>query len=229
MKRFHLYIATSVLVMACGAACVQAAETYETSLKAGETHLAAAEYDEAIAEFEAAYSQAKTNTKKALARSKKAFVLAFKKQDFQAAEEQADKVLALDNVEPVGRVTALQVKAKCVMELSKKKNRFERAEKLIDEALALKGVEWSRPDLLLLLGDCYRFSGRFEEALRTLRKITEMPSVNKGMKAVACLHMGFTHQYGRKDPVGARAAYKAAVGYNPGMEAEIEQHLDKLK
>jgi len=228
MKRSYSYIAASVLVMLINAACVHAAETYEKSLKAGEAHLAAAEYDQAIAEFEAAYSQAKTNTKKALARSKKAYVLAFRKQKYKTAEEQADKALALDNVEPVGRVTALQVKAKCLMELSKKKNRFEKAEKLIDEALALKGVEWSHPDLLLLLGDCYRFSGRFEEALRTLRRITAMPSVNKGMKAVACLHMGFTHQYGRRDPVGARAAYKAAIGYNPGMDTEIEQHLDKL-
>ena len=228
MKGFATHIATWVLVLVLGGASVHAAETYEKSLKAGEEHLASAEFDQAISEFEAALVQAQTNTKKALARSKKAYVLAFKKQDYRAAEDQADKALELDNVEPVGRVTALQVKAKCLMELSKKKNRFERAEKIIEEALDLKGVEWSRPGLLLLLGDCYRFSGRFEEALRTLRKITAMPSVDKGMKAVACLHMGFTHQYGRRDPVGARAAYKAAVGFNPDMETEIEQHLDKL-
>jgi tetratricopeptide (TPR) repeat protein len=217
------------VVLALCTASVQAAETYEKSLKAGETHLAAAEYDQAIAEFDAAFGQAKTNTKKALARSKKAYVLAFKQQKYKAAREQADKALAMTNVEPVGRVTALQVKAKCEMELSKSKGRFKKAEKTIQEALELKGVEWSRPGLLLLLGDCYRFSGRFEEALRTLRKITAMPSVGKGMKAVACLHMGFTHQYGRRDPVGARAAYQAAIGFNPGMETEIDQHLEKLK
>ncbi len=211
-----------------GALLVSAGDTYVDSLKAGEAHLAVSEYDQAISEFEKALAEAKTNTQKALARSKKAFVLAFKKQEYAAAKEQADLALKLDKVDPVGRVTALQVQAKCLMEMSKKKSRFALAERRIQEALALEGVEWSRADLLLLLGDCYRFSGRFDEALVTLRKITAMPSVDRGMKAVACLHMGFTHQYGRKDPVGARASYQAAVGFNPSLETEIQLHLDKL-
>lgn len=226
MSRSNAIAAVVMAWLAGTAVNLRAGDSYESSLKAGDSQLTAQAYDSALSEYDAALLQAANETERALALSKKAYILAFGKKDYASARDLAETALAIGNVQPVGQVTALQVLAECQMVSG---NDYASAAITLEKATALTGVDWAMPALLLSLGDAYRLSGNFDEAMTVLQRLVDMPSADAGLKAVAHLNMGLTHQYGYQNPAMARAEYEKAVVLKPDLQSEINTHLAKLQ
>lgn len=212
-------------LLVLGTTSVLAGATYQESLKAGDSYRAAGVYDRAMAEFEAGLTQAANSTEEALALGKMAEVLAFNKNDFVKARELADKALSKFNVEPVGRVTALQVKAHCQI---KGDNDRAAAITTLEQAAALPGVDWAMPAVQMELGDCYRMTDNAAKALAAYESIIAMSQVSPEVKATAYLNIGLTRQYNLQNPASAKDSYQKAVSLMPSLEGEVKQHLSTV-
>lgn len=217
-------LAVSLLVPLVGTVAL-AAGTYHDSLVAGDRALTAGKADEALREYDAAVTHAASAGERALAGGKRGYVLAYLKDDYAAAREAASEGLAVEGLEPVARVTLLQVLACCQMRGEKD---FSGAMVHLEEALKLEGVEWAKPGLLLALGDCQRELGEMEDALASYAKILTLPYADAGSRAGAHLCSGFIHQYDRRDATAARACYAKALELRPDLKDEIEGHLGRL-
>ena len=222
MKR-TLSMLAGLLVL--GTTAAFAGATYQESLKAGDDYRAAGLHDRALSEFETGLTQAANSTEEALALGKMAEVQAFNKQDLVKARELAEKALAKFNVEPVGRVTALQVKAHCQI---KGDNDRTAAIKTLEEAAALPGVDWAMPAVQMNLGDCYRMTGDAAKALAAYESIIAMTQPSPDVKATAYLNIGLTRQYNLQDPAKAKEAYQKAVSLLPSLAGEVNQHLSAV-
>ena len=221
LHNLHLVIFQSV-VLIHGAA---AADTYTNSLKAGDDARKTGNTTSAFAEYDAALTQAATPTERALAIGKKAAVIAYDTKEYARAKKYAEEALAIPDIQPIARVTALQVLAECQM---KDAPDFTAAAKSLTQALDLQGVDWAKPWLLMSLGDCRRQTGEFTEALACYNKVLALPDAANDAKAVANLNTGLTQQYNLKDGKAAREAYAKAVAINPALQAEVTGHLAKL-
>lgn len=192
-------IITTCLTLLAWPTIGRAAEDFRASIRAGEAANAAGDHAAAIAEFDEALIQAKNNTDRGIALSKKGDVLAYKLNEYGPALELAETALELDGAHAVARVMALRVKAHSLMQIKRNKPRAERdfslAQSAIEQGLALEGVAWARPGLGLMLGDCHRFAGQFEEALAAFEAVPEMEAASDGVKAVSHLNRGLTYQY----------------------------------
>ena len=217
-------LAVSLLVPLVGTVAL-AAGTYHDSLVAGDRALTTGKADEALREYDAAVAHAASAGERALAGGKRGYVLAYLKDDYAAAREAASEGLAVEGLEPVARVTLLQVLACCQMRGEKD---FSGAMVHLEEALKLEGVEWARPGLLLALGDCQRELGRMDEALATYATIVDLPNADAGSRAGAHLCSGFVYQYDRHDAARARGCYAEALRLRPELKNEIEGHLGRL-
>ncbi|MGB6222780.1 tetratricopeptide repeat protein [Haloferula sp.] len=205
---------------------ISAAETYQASLAAGDKLRTEGKADPALAEYVTATGQAANDTEKSLALGKQGMVLAYDKKDYPAAAKLADEALAIEGIQPVAEVTALQVRAECE---AKGEQNHARAALALEKALALKGVDWSRPGLLLSLGDSRRHLGKFHEAIKAYEEVLATEGVPSPMKAVAHLNIGLTWQYDLKDAAKARSSYAAAVELNEGLKGEVDEHLGRLE
>lgn len=212
-----------VAALCCGTAL--AGETYSSSLSAGDTARAAGKSAEAIAQYEQAVGQAGTDTERSLAKGKLALVYAFDEKDYEKAFPLAQDALSTGNPKPIARVTALQALAACQMRGDED---YEAAIETLNTAMELQSVEWAQPILANMLGDAYRFAGRFDEAREAYGRVADMPDANPDLKAIALLNTGITEQYGLKDPEKAREAYKAALALKPGLKGEVDGHLSHL-
>ncbi len=216
------------VIVALFFACVpsaRAADSFSASIKAGEKLQADGALPGAIEEFRAAEKQAANDTERAIALAKQGYVLADGRQDYAAARKVAEQALELGDVRAVGKVMALQVLGKCQMKSDKD---FKAAAETLEKAHALEGVEWAQPGVMMSLGDCYRFTGRFDEANALFTELLETSGVPGDMKAVAHLNMALTYQYGLKQPADARRHYEEAVKLNPKLKGEVDGHLSKL-
>jgi tetratricopeptide (TPR) repeat protein len=203
-----------------------AADTYDASLKAGDAHRARKDYAAALAEYDTAHQLGTNEGMKALALGKKAGVLVEQK-NYSAAREAADQALSTPDLAPVARVIALQALAECQMKAEP--TDYVAATATLQQALALEGVDWARPALTMLLGDCHRFQSKFTEALEAYQSILEMPAANDGIKSIAYLNQGITFQYGLNDNARAETAYAEAVKLNAGLETEVAGHKSRFK
>lgn len=222
MKKSSVMMA-AVLLAAAGSGWT--AENYPASLKAGDEARAKGDAGAALTEYVTATGQASTTTERALAKGKEATIYAFDKKDYVKGTELAREALEIDGVRPVARVTALQALAECQIKGDKD---FKAGTETLNEALELDGVDWAVPSLTLSLGDCLRFSGKNDEAITALEKLSAMPDVSNDMKAVALLNIGCTYQYGLKDGDRAKEAYAKAVALKPALKTEVDGHLDRL-
>lgn len=213
------------ICMLAAPSALYAGEDYQSSLKKGDQFSRSGNYDSALSEFTTAVSQAANNTQKALALSKQSYVLTFKKKDYDAGKKKAEEALALEDVKPIGKVTALHSLAQCQM---KKEKNHDAAEKNLKKALAFEGVDWAKPSLKMSLGDCYRFSWQNKSALETYQSIIDMADVPNGTKAVAHLNKGLIHQYALRENDKAKACYASAVKLNAGLKSEVDNHLKKM-
>jgi len=212
------------VALGLGAGTLPAADTYDASLKAGDEHRKNKEYEPALAEYEAALGLASDSGMKALALGKKGGIYIDLK-DYSSAKAAAQEALEYKGLAPVARVIALQVLADCQLKDDKD---YVAAIDTLEQALTLEGVDWARPSLNLSLGDCYRFSGKFDKALESYQRIPAQPSASAGIKAIAFLNTGITCQYNLRDEDQAKAAYKKAVELNPALKVEVDEHLVRI-
>ncbi len=211
-------------VLGLGAGALTAADSYDASLKAGDEHRKNKEYEPALAEYEAALGLASDSGMKALALGKKGVVYVDMK-NYPSAKAAAQEALEYKGLAPVARVIALQVLGDCQLKDDKD---YVAAIDTLEQALTLEGVDWARPSLNLSLGDCYRFSGKFDKALESYQRIPALPSASAGIKAVAFLNTGITYQYNLREEDQAKAAYKKAVELNPALKSEVDEHLVRI-
>lgn len=211
-------------LLAFGAGPLRAADTYDASLKAGDEHRGSKDYDAALADYDVAFNLSDNSGMKALALGKKGAIYVDQK-NYAAARQAADEALGLKGTAPVARVIALQVLAECQI---KDEKDYAGAIETLGQALQLEGVSWAEPPLNLLLGDSYRFSGKFEQALEAYGRIAKLPSAPSGIKAIAFLNIGITDQYNLRDEAQAKAAYKKAVELNPALQSEVDDHLSRI-
>ncbi len=210
--------------LSLGAGVLSAADSYDASLKAGDEHRKNKEYEPAIVEYDAALGLASNDGMKALALGKKGGIYVDLK-NYSAAKAAAQEALEYKGLAPVARVIALQVLADCQIRDDKD---YVAAIDTLEQALALEGVAWAQPTLCLSLGDSYRFSGKFENALEAYQRVPALPSVSDGSKAIAYLNIGLTYQYNLRDEEQAKAAYKKAVELNPTLKNEVDEHLSRI-
>jgi tetratricopeptide (TPR) repeat protein len=200
--------------------------TYSESLATGDRARRYRQLDQALAYYETAIDQAANDTERALAIGKKAEIYAFERKDYEAARAIIEGALRLNDVQPVARVTALQVLAECRM---KADTNYQAAVVILEQAAQLRGVEWAQPSVAIKLGDCYRFTGRYDEALAAYQRILGMSSADRNIKAVTYLNIGLTYQYDLGDAEKAKAAYAKAAEMKPDLKNEIDGHLAKIQ
>ncbi|MCB1070369.1 MAG: tetratricopeptide repeat protein [Kiritimatiellae bacterium] len=198
---------------------------YAISLKMGDEYRGSGDFDLALEEYGTALTQASNDTEKGLALAKKAIVYAYDKKDYVAAKNLAQQTLDMGQLEAVARVTALDALAQCQM---KADQNYVAAAATLEEATKLKGVDWALPFLTLSLGDCYRFSGDFDKAVKVFESVTRLESADDAIKGVAYLNIGQTEQYSLQNSSAAKKAYKKAAEMNPGLQGEVDGHLSKL-
>jgi tetratricopeptide (TPR) repeat protein len=202
------------------------AASYSDLLKEGDNFLYAEEIEKSMEAYAEAEKKADNQTEKALAISKQAYVLAYKKKDYKEALAMANRALELKNVKPIGRVTALQVRGKCLLE---KEEDYEAAEEALKEAAALEGVDWSKAVIYLTLGDSYRAQGKHKPAIEAYEQVSKYADTDDiFMLSVAKLNIGTVYQYGLRQPDKALEAYNQAEEMNPDLEKEIKGHKSSL-
>lgn len=221
MKMQPVALASALILCAT---LVQAGTNFADSVRIGEEHMRYGKGDKAVPEFETALGQAANNTERGIALGKKAWAYAQQK-NYPLARESAEKAIELTDVHPVGRVTALEVRAECYMQET---GDYTSAIGLLDEAMKLEGVDWARPSVAMKLGDCHRFEGRAEQALAAYQSILNMPSASNDIKAVAHLNIGITYQYNLRDNEKAKAAYDLAADLNPSLSYEVDGHIERM-
>ena len=213
-----------VAMLAFGIAPLNAADTYDASLKAGDEHRVKKEYDPALAEYEAALGLSANDGMKALALGKKGGVYLDQK-NYSAAKQAAQEALEYRGLAPVASVIALQVLGDCQL---KDEKDYVAAIDTLEQALLLEGVAWAQPSVNLSLGDSYRFSGKFDKALEAYQKIPALAGASDGIKSIAYLNIGITYQYNLRDEGQAKIAYKKAAELNPALKTEVDDHLSRI-
>jgi tetratricopeptide (TPR) repeat protein len=201
-----------------------AGETYQESLSLGDSSRQGNDSEQALLEYGTALDQASNSTEKSLALGKKGMVMAYDLKKYPEAAKLAEEALEIQDANPVAKVTALQVLAECQL---KGKTDFAAAEKSLSQALALEGVDWSRPTLLLILGDA-RGLGKSDEAIQAYQEAADAKAVPDPIRAVAFLNIGLTRQYNLNEPDKARAAYEKAASINNSLQGEIDGHLQRM-
>lgn len=215
----------ATIFAACLALSAHAQSTFSEAIKAGDQARADQDYDAAIAAFRTAERLAGSSTDIAIARGKRAHLYAYALKDYDAARTEAEAALEIEEAHAVARVTALQVMAKVLMTADE---HHAAAIPLLEEGVELEDVDWAQPSLGLMLGDCYRATGSYEDALAAYGSVLYLPKASDSVKAVAYLNTGMTNQYNLRDREAARTAYAKAVELNPGFEKTVENHLAKM-
>lgn len=199
--------------------------TFQTAIQTGDEHRGHNASDLALEEYQRALDLAGSDTERAIAYSKRAEVLAYDLQDCPRAKEEAEKALDLRKSEPVGHVTALQALAKCQMAHDRD---FAAAADTIERALRLDGVDWAKPNLNLMLGDCYRETGEPRKALSAYEEVIDHERADDGMIGTAYFNIGMTQQYMMNNPARARRAYEKALEHRSFLDVEVQKHLSNM-
>ena len=216
-----------VAVLVACLACHAAAESPSAqAIKAGEQARADKDYDAALAAFVRAEEVAGSATDVGIARGKRAYIHAYDLKDYDAAMVEAAAALELEDTHPVARVTAMRVNAQSLM---KAEEDYESAMIVLEEARDLEDVEFAQPTIGLSLGDCYRFTKRYGDAIAAYESVLSMPNANDGIRAVAHLNVGMTYQYNLREPHNAEPAYAAALELNPGLEKAVATHRKNMR
>lgn len=208
------------------ATALHAGEEFTNAIKTGEDFRKQKRYPEAIDAFDTAVKFAFSDTDTALALGKKAFVQAYDLKDYKAARASLEKALPLTKALPVARVTVLQVQAECLIKADKD---YKAAAIPLEEAVKLQGVSWAMPGVNLMLGDAYRFTERYKEALEAYKRVCDQADVSNTIRAVAFLNTGITNQYHLRSAAAAKEAYTKAAELEPKLKPEIDQHLSTLR
>lgn len=220
-------IQSTLLVATLSVASIMSgsAQDYGAQLKAGDKALEARDLQGAVAAYAKAQEISTNDGERAFAQAKQAFVKAEQK-DYAGAKALAEESLATSGgIAPVCKVTAYQALAKAKMRGDED---FEGAIEVLEKAQKLKGVDWAMPLVNLMLGDCYRETGKNDMAIEVYDQIVEQPDASPGVKASAYFNLGLTQQYALKNADKAKEAFANAVKLNPSLQAEADKHTSKL-
>ena len=221
----HRLFASATILLLHGALGAMAAESYSESLKAGDAARSDHDSEVALKEYSEAIGQASNDTEHALALGKKSLVYSKDLQKFDEAGELAKKAIKFEMAKPVGRVTALMAMGEYQLKGSKE---YEEAAKTLEEARKLKDVDWALPGVHMALGDAYRLSGKFNDAIEAYQRVIDDPNTYDGIKSIAFLNIGLANQYGLKNAAEARKAYGEAARLNEALRSETSDHLGRL-
>lgn len=218
--KFYILVATLIAVSIVSAS----AQGYGEQLSAGDKALGAQDLPGALAAYTKAQEISTNDGERAFAQAKQAFVKAEQK-DYSGAQTLAEESLATNGIAAVCKVTAYQALAKAKMRGDED---FEGAIDVLEKAQKLGGVDWAQPLVNLMLGDCYRETGKNDMAIEVYNQIITMPNANPGIKASTYFNIGLTQQYALKNTEKAKEAFAEAVKLNPSLQAEADKHTSKL-
>lgn len=222
MKTKHLLATVSILALS--AFHRASAQDYATLLSNGDAALAKQDYATALTEYAKAQEISTNPGERSFALAKQALVKTEQK-DYPGARPLAKEALENKAISPVCEVTALQAMGLVQM---KGERDFAAAAQSFQRAVQLRDVDWARPYLNLLLGDCYRETGQTDQALEAYDRVINLPNSNEGLKSLAYFNIGLEQQYRNKDAAKAREAYASAVKLNPALQAEVDKHTATL-
>lgn len=200
------------------------AQDYGTLLSNGDAALAKQDYAAALSEYAKAQEISINSGERSFALAKQALVKSEQKE-YADAKSLATLALESKGLSPVCEVTALQALGVAQMKGDKD---FADAAESFEKAVGLPGVDWAKPFLNLLLGDCLRETGDSEGALEAYDRVIALPNSSTGVKASAWFNIGLEQQYRLKNSTKAREAYDNAVQLNPALKAEADKHAAKL-
>lgn len=180
-------------------------------------------YQESLAVLNQALQLAEDVTELGIILGKQAEICAFDLKDFQRAEKLSSQSLQQTLADPVSVVVALKTRAHCEMQGDKD---FDRAKQTLLAALKLPGVEWAKPTMLVMLGDCYRQLGDFSNALDSYEKTNALKDADAALKATAAFNCGLTYSYDLNKPDKARLFFAEAMRMNPLLAGEVRAHLN---
>jgi tetratricopeptide (TPR) repeat protein len=221
MKRRILPSALSLLTAFASAV---SAQDYATLLSNGDAALAKQDYPAALVEYTKAEEISTSPGERSFAVAKQALVKSEQK-DYPAAGSLAKQALENKEISSVCEVTALQALGLYQM---KGERDFAAAAESFERAAQLRDVDWARPYLNLLLGDCLRETGQSSEALEAYDRVINLPNSNDSLKSSAYFNIGLEQVYRLKDATKARAAFDEAAKLNPALRAEADKHLAAL-
>ena len=225
MKHVNQIVIAAITLLIVIPAQHAAAEAFPDAMQQGEALRKEGKHEEAVGSFKEAFRHARNDTERGLALGKQAYVYAFDLEDYEKARPLAKQALALEEAKAVSNVTAMRVIGQCQMKGDKD---YDAAAETIAEALSLLGVDWARPSLAMMLGDCYRLSKRPYQAIYAYSTVNLMEGTNDAIKGVAWLNIALTHHYTLRDAEAAKEAYDIAVKLNSGLSEEINGHLKRL-
>ena len=180
-------------------------------------------FQESVAEFSRAFQRAETDAERGIILGKQAEILAFDLHDYSRAQDLVTQSLQQLYAGAVSEVIALKVRAHCEMQGGKD---FGAGKKTLLAALKLPEVQWAKPSIRVMLGDCYRNLGEPVEALRSFEEVAQEDSVDGLLRATAFLNCGLTCFYDLKQPEKSKKFFAEAVRLNPLLAEEVHAHLD---
>jgi len=181
------------------------------------------QFQESLVVLNQALQFAEDATERGIILGKQAEICAFDLKEFRRAEKLSSQSLQQTLTDPVSVVIALKTRAHCEMEGDKD---FDSAKQTLLAALKLPGVEWAKPTMAVMLGDCYRQLGDFSNALESYKKANELEDADATLKATAVLNCGLTYLYDLGKPDKARMSFVEAVRMNPLLAEEVRKHLN---
>ena len=201
-----------------------AADSFQASLQAGNDAIGAQDFAKAMAEFTTARQQAANDRETACAISKLAYIKS-RQGDYAGAKADATQALGMQ-IAPADQAVALQVVGKAQMVSDED---YAAAIKTLEEAREITGADFIQPDIVLMLGDCYRKTGDTAKAIALYEEIPTLPAANDWTKGTASFSIGMVRQYDTKENDKAREAYAQAVKINPGLQKEVAAHLERMQ
>ncbi|MEZ6086429.1 MAG: glycoside hydrolase family 99-like domain-containing protein [Pirellulaceae bacterium] len=223
MNILRTVLLSFIVVTFSGIAVAQS--DFQGLIQSGDRLRDAQQFDQALDQYEAAFAHAMTDTDRGIAFAKQAEVYSDDLADYVAAGELAGKAIELQDAAPAARVTALKVLARCQMQTNAD---YPAAIRNLKEALSLRDVDWAKPVLLLMLGDCYRFSDDYAQAIAAYSRVAKSSQANTEVKAIAYLNAGIVNRYGLKNVERAKLFFQKAVQLHPELEPEAMRHQEVM-
>ena len=217
----------ALLLLACcigSGIAAQAADNFHDSLQAGNDAIGSQDFARAMAEFSAARQQSANDRETACAISKQAYVKS-RQGDYVGAKADATQALGMQ-IAPADQAVALQVVGKAQMVSGEDP---AAAIKTLEEARQIPGTDFIQPDIVIMLGDCYRKTGDSAKAIALYEEIPGLPAANDWAKGTAWFSIGMVRQYDTKENDKAKEAYAQAVKLNPELQKEVNAHLERMQ
>ena len=180
-------------------------------------------FQESLTELSRAFQRAETDAERGIILGKQAEILAFDLHDYSRARGLVTQSLQQLHAGVVSEVIALKVRAQCEMRGGKD---FGAGKETLLAALKLPEVQWAKPSIRVMLGDCYRSLGEPVKALRSFEEVAQEESVDGLLRATAFLNCGLTCFYDLKQPERSKKFFAEAVLLNPLLAEEVRIHLD---